>query len=84
MVEDFVERKHGRKEITYPHPSLVPVLKDTYGTIVYQEQIMQVFQVLADYTLGQADMVRRMMGKKNLMKWHNKKENLLKVLHDTV
>lgn len=66
MVEDFVERKHGRKEITYPHPSLVPVLKDTYGTIVYQEQIMQVFQVLADYTLGQADMVRRMMGKKKL------------------
>lgn len=66
MVEDFVERKHGRKEITYPHPSLVPVLKDTYGTIVYQEQIMQVFQVLADYSLGQADMVRRMMGKKKL------------------
>lgn len=66
MVDDFVERKHGRKEITYPHPSLVPVLKDTYGTIVYQEQIMQVFQVLADYTLGQADMVRRMMGKKKL------------------
>ncbi len=66
MVEDFVERKHGRKEIKYPHPSLVPVLKDTYGTIVYQEQIMQVFQVLADYSLGQADMVRRMMGKKKL------------------
>lgn len=66
MVEDFVERKHGRKEITYSHPSLVPVLKDTYGTIVYQEQIMQVFQVLADYSLGQADMVRRMMGKKKL------------------
>lgn len=66
MVDDFVERKHGRKEITYPHPSLVPVLQDTYGTIVYQEQIMQVFQVLADYSLGQADMVRRMMGKKKL------------------
>lgn len=66
MVEDFVERKHGRKEITYPHPSLVPVLKDTYGTIVYQEQIMQVFSGIADYSLGQADMVRRMMGKKKL------------------
>ena len=66
MVDDFVERKHGRQQITYAHPLLEPVLKDTYGTIVYQEQIMQVFQVLADYTLGQADMVRRMMGKKKL------------------
>ena len=66
MVQDFVERKHGRQKISYAHPLLEPVLKDTYGTIVYQEQIMQVFQVLADYTLGQADMVRRMMGKKKL------------------
>lgn len=66
MVDDFVERKHGRQEITYAHPLLEPVLKDTYGTIVYQEQIMQVFQTLADYSLGQADMVRRMMGKKKL------------------
>ncbi|MBO6087713.1 DNA polymerase III subunit alpha [bacterium] len=66
MVDDFVERKHGRQAITYAHPLLEPVLKDTYGTIVYQEQIMQVFQVLADYTLGQADMVRRMMGKKKV------------------
>ena len=66
MVDDFVERKHGRQEISYAHPLLEPVLKDTYGTIVYQEQIMQVFQLLADYTLGQADMVRRMMGKKKV------------------
>ena len=66
MVDEFVDRKHGRKAITYAHPSLEPVLKDTYGTIVYQEQIMQVFQVLADYSLGQADMVRRMMGKKKI------------------
>ena len=66
MVDDFVARKHGKQEITYAHPSLEPVLKDTYGTIVYQEQIMQVFQVLADYSLGQADQVRRMMGKKDL------------------
>ena len=66
MVDDFVERKHGRQAITYAHPLLEPVLKDTYGTIVYQEQIMQIFQVLADYSLGQADMVRRMMGKKKL------------------
>lgn len=65
MVDDFVERKHGLQQITYAHPLLEPVLKDTYGTIVYQEQIMQVFQVLADYSLGQADQVRRMMGKKD-------------------
>lgn len=65
MVDDFVARKHGQQEITYAHPLLEPVLKDTYGTIVYQEQIMQVFQVLADYSLGQADQVRRMMGKKD-------------------
>ncbi len=66
MVDDFVERKHGRQAISYAHPLLEPVLKDTYGTIVYQEQIMQVFQLLADYSLGQADMVRRMMGKKKV------------------
>ena len=66
MVDDFVARKHGLQEITYAHPLLESVLKDTYGTIVYQEQIMQVFQVLADYSLGQADQVRRMMGKKDL------------------
>ncbi len=66
MVDDFVERKHGRQEISFAHPLLEPVLKDTYGTIVYQEQIMQVFQILADYSLGQADMVRRMMGKKKV------------------
>ena len=66
MVDVFVKRKHGEEEITYAHPLLEPVLKDTYGTIVYQEQIMQVFQILADYSLGQADMVRRMMGKKKV------------------
>ncbi len=66
MVDHFVDRKHGREKITYAHPLLEPVLKDTYGTIVYQEQIMQVFQVLADYSLGKADMVRRMMGKKKV------------------
>lgn len=66
MVEDFVERKHGRQKITYAHPLLETILKDTYGTIVYQEQIMQIFQTLAGYSLGQADMVRRMMGKKKI------------------
>ncbi len=73
MVDEFVNRKHGKTAITYPHPLLEPVLKDTYGTIVYQEQIMQVFQVLADYTLGQADMVRRMMGKKKVEEMQKQK-----------
>ena len=74
MVTDFVERKHGRQAITYAHPSLEPVLKDTYGTIVYQEQIMQIFQTLAGYSLGQADMVRRMMGKKKLEEMAKQKD----------
>lgn len=64
MVGDFVDRKHGRQKVTYPHPALEPILKDTYGTIVYQEQIMQIAQVLAGYSLGQADILRRAMGKK--------------------
>ena len=65
MVEDFVARKNGKKEITYAHPLLKDILEDTYGTMVYQEQIMQIFQVLADYTLGGADKVRRIMAKKH-------------------
>ncbi|MBF8222383.1 DNA polymerase III subunit alpha [Halomonas sp. 328] len=69
MVDDFINRKHGRAEISYPHPDyqhewLKPVLEPTYGIILYQEQVMQIAQVLAGYTLGQADMLRRAMGKK--------------------
>ena len=73
MVSDFVDRKHGRQKIEYAHPLLEPILKDTYGTIVYQEQIMQIFQTLADYSLGQADNVRRMMGKKQIEKMAEQK-----------
>ena len=64
MVDDFVNRKHGRAKVDYPHPDLEPVLKPTYGVIVYQEQVMQIAQVLAGYSLGEADMLRRAMGKK--------------------
>src|SRR5690606_14922310 len=64
MVDDFINRKHGKAKVTYPHPLLEPVLKNTYGVILYQEQVMQIAQVLADYTLGGADMLRRAMGKK--------------------
>ena len=64
MVDDFIDRKHGRKKIEYMHESLSEVLKDTYGVIVYQEQVMQIAQVLAGYSLGGADLLRRAMGKK--------------------
>ena len=64
MVDDFVNRKHGRAVVNYPHPDLEPILKPTYGVIVYQEQVMQIAQVLAGYSLGSADMLRRAMGKK--------------------
>jgi len=64
MVDDFINRKHGRAEVDYFHPDLEQVLKPTYGVILYQEQVMQIAQVLANYTLGGADMLRRAMGKK--------------------
>ena len=64
MAKSFVDRKHGREAITVDHPALEPVLQSTYGTIVYQEQIMQITQVLAGYSLGRADLLRRAMGKK--------------------
>ncbi len=77
MVDDFVERKHGRQAITYAHPRLEPILKDTYGTMVYQEQIMQIFQIMADYSLGQADQVRRMMGHKDPVAMAAQKDKLI-------
>ncbi|OQW92958.1 MAG: DNA polymerase III subunit alpha, partial [Beggiatoa sp. IS2] len=64
MVDDFIDRKHERARIEYPHPDLAPILKHTYGVILYQEQVMQIAQVLAGYTLGSADLLRRAMGKK--------------------
>jgi len=64
MVDDFINRKHGRARVEYPHPDLEPILKPTYGVILYQEQVMQIAQVLAGYTLGGADLLRRAMGKK--------------------
>jgi len=69
MVDNFINRKHGREEVSYPdsqyqHESLKPILEPTYGIILYQEQVMQIAQVLAGYTLGGADMLRRAMGKK--------------------
>ncbi len=64
MVNDFIKRKHGETKVEYPHPMLEPVLAETYGVMVYQEQIMQVASTMAGFTLGQADELRRAMGKK--------------------
>lgn len=69
MVENFIDRKHGREIVSYPdpqyqHPLLEPVLEPTYGIILYQEQVMQIAQILAGYSLGEADLLRRAMGKK--------------------
>lgn len=64
MVDSFINRKHGIESIEYPHESIAPVLAPTYGVIVYQEQVMQIAQVMAGYTLGGADILRRAMGKK--------------------
>ncbi len=64
MVDDFINRKHGRQKVEYPHQDIEPILKPTYGVILYQEQVMQIAQTLACYTLGGADLLRRAMGKK--------------------
>jgi len=77
MVKQFVDRKHGRAQVEYKHPALEPLLKDTYGTIVYQEQIMQIAQSLAGYSLGQADLLRRAMGKKKAEIMEKEREGFL-------
>src|SRR5574343_1301188 len=64
LIPSFVARKHGREEVVYPHPAVAEMLSETYGIMVYQEQVMQTAQVLGGYSLGGADMLRRAMGKK--------------------
>ena len=63
MVDDFISNKHGKK-IDYEHPLLEPVLSETYGLILYQEQVMEISRSLGGYSLGEADILRRAMGKK--------------------
>ncbi len=74
QIPYFIECKHGRKKVEYPHPKIEPILKETYGVIVYQEQVMQIVQVIAGHSLAKADIVRRAMGKKDekLMKEQEK------------
>ena len=74
MVDDFIECKHGRKIVSYPLPQLEPILKETYGVILYQEQVMKIAQVLAGYTLGGADLLRRAMGKKKVSEMASQRE----------
>ena len=64
FIPDFIDRKYGRKVVEYPHPSLEAILKPTYGIAVYQEQIMQLVQAFAGFSLGEADILRRAIGKK--------------------
>lgn len=78
MVDDFINRKHGRTKVEYLHPALEQVLKPTYGVIVYQEQVMQIAQILAGYSLGGADLLRRAMGKKKPEEMAKQREIFIK------
>ena len=82
MVTDFINGRHARKKVTYIHPDLEPILKETFGVILYQEQVMQIVQVLAGFTLGQADILRRAMGKKKHDVLMSQKENFLRGAKD--
>jgi len=77
MVDDFIKRKHGKTAIKYDLKQLEPILKDTYGVIVYQEQVMKIASVLAGFTLGDADILRRAMGKKKAEEMATQKEKFL-------
>ena len=74
MIPSFINRKHGREPIEYDHPWLVPILEETYGIMVYQEQVMQIAQKLAQYSLGEGDVLRRAMGKKDHAQMEQERE----------
>ncbi|MEM5794798.1 MAG: DNA polymerase III subunit alpha, partial [Bacillota bacterium] len=77
MVDDFIQGRHGKKKVHYMHPLLEPVLKDTFGVILYQEQVMQIASIMAGFSLGQADLLRRAMGKKKPEVLAAQRENFL-------
>jgi DNA polymerase-3 subunit alpha len=66
MIDDFIRRRHGQTRVTYEHPSMEPILKETYGVMVYQEQVMKIASALAGFSLGEADILRKAMGKKKV------------------
>jgi DNA polymerase-3 subunit alpha len=77
LIPQFIDRKHGREVVQYDHPLLEPILKETYGTLCFQEQIMRMAQDLAGYSLGQADLLRRAMGKKKAEEMQKQKETFI-------
>jgi DNA polymerase-3 subunit alpha len=77
LIDKFIERKHDSKKIQYDHRLLEPILKETYGILVYQEQIMKMAQDLAGYSLGQADLLRRAMGKKKVSEMQKHRETFI-------
>ena len=78
LIPDFIERRHGRKEVEYAHALLEPISRETYGILIYQEQVMQATQILAGYTLGGADLLRRAMGKKKIEEMALQRESFVK------
>ncbi|MXY89834.1 MAG: DNA polymerase III subunit alpha [Gammaproteobacteria bacterium] len=83
MVDDFIDRKHGRTAVSYLLPELEPMLNSTYGVILYQEQVMKIAQVLGKYTLGGADILRKAMGKKDPEEMAAQRENFMKGAQET-
>ena len=77
LIPKFINRKHGREKVEYQHPLLEPILQETYGTLCYQEQIMRMAQDLAGYSLGQADLLRRAMGKKKASEMQKQRESFI-------
>ena len=78
LIPDFIKRRHGEVEIVYEHPLLESISKETYGVLIYQEQVMQAAQILAGYTLGGADLLRRAMGKKKVEEMQKQRETFVK------
>lgn len=70
-IPSYIKRKHGEEDITYLHPQLEPILKETYGIMIYQEQVMNIARALGGYTMGGADKLRKVMGKKCATKFRN-------------
>lgn len=77
LVDQFIEARHGKREVEYLHPSLEPILKETFGLILYQEQVMEIASKLAGYTMGEADLLRRGMGKKKKELIANEREKFV-------
>ncbi|HXV75384.1 MAG TPA: DNA polymerase III subunit alpha [Candidatus Polarisedimenticolaceae bacterium] len=77
LIDEFIKRRHGKVKVEYPHPMLAPILEETYGVIVYQEQVMQIASLMGGYSLGEADILRRAMGKKKAAVMKAEKEKFL-------